>query len=327
MQEITLTAAEAGQRLDRYLRKLLATVPLGAIFRMLRHGDIRVDGKKVGGDLRLAAGMKVTLRVPEADVKKAPAAAAAAPVAAPDDPLDALHPRELVRRGETGSPGRLQPRVVWKDDHILVVGKPAGLAMHPGTKQEHTLVGWLATQRVGVRTATFAPAPAHRIDRGTSGLVVIGLTPDALRSLTAAFRSGEVEKVYFAVVHGVPERRQGSIIASLWEDPDADSREAKVVVDARGVAARTDYEVTKQNERMALLRVVPHSGRQHQIRAHLAHLGHPIVGDHRYGSVAQVGAGFLLHAGEIAFPHPETGRIARYADPIPREFLRLFSSE
>ncbi|MBL8751607.1 MAG: RluA family pseudouridine synthase [Planctomycetes bacterium] len=324
MQEITLTAAEAGQRLDRYLRKLLATVPLGAIFRMLRHGDIRVDGKKVGGDLRLAAGMKVTLRVPDSDVRKAPAEPS--PAATSDDPLDALHPHELARSAGT-APGRLQPRVVWKDDHILVVGKPAGLAMHPGTKQEHTLVGWLATQRVGVRTATFAPAPAHRIDRGTSGLVVIGLTPDALRLLTAAFRNGEVEKVYFAVVHGVPERRQGSVIASLWQDPDADSREAKVVVDARGAAARTDYEVTKHNERMALLRVVPHSGRQHQIRAHLAHLGHPIVGDHRYGSVAEVGAGFLLHAGEIAFPHPETGRIARYADPIPREFLRLFDRE
>ena len=324
MQEITLTSSEAGQRLDRYLRKLLPSVPLGAIFRMLRQGDIRVDGKKAGGELRLTEGMKVSLRVADADVKKAPDADPS-PGAA-DDPLEALHPGASSSRARTAVKAPM-PRVVWKDDQVLVVSKPAGLAMHPGTKQEHTLTGWLGTQRLGVRTATFAPAPAHRIDRGTSGLVVIGLTPDALRGLTAAFRNGEVEKVYFAVVHGVPERKQGSVIASLWEDPDADSREAKVVVDARGSSARTDYEVSKHNQRMALLRVVPHSGRQHQIRAHLSHIGHPIVGDHRYGSVAQVGAGFLLHAGEITFPHPVTGKSVRFSDPIPREFHRLFDPE
>lgn len=324
MHEITLTSSEAGQRLDRYLRKLLPSVPLGAIFRMLRQGDIRVDGKKAGGELRLTEGMKVSLRVADADVKKAPDADPS-PGAA-DDPLEALHPGASSSRARTAVKAPM-PRVVWKDDQVLVVSKPAGLAMHPGTKQEHTLTGWLGTQRLGVRTATFAPAPAHRIDRGTSGLVVIGLTPDALRGLTASFRNGEVEKVYFAVVHGVPERKQGSVIASLWEDPDADSREAKVVVDARGSSARTDYEVTKHNQRMALLRVVPHSGRQHQIRAHLSHIGHPIVGDHRYGSVAQVGAGFLLHAGEITFPHPVTGKSARFSDPIPREFHRLFDPE
>lgn len=326
VQEITLTDAEAGQRLDRYLRKLLPAVPLGAIFRMLRQGDIRIDGRKAGGELRLAAGMKVTLRVAEADVKKAPRAPA--PARPPsDDPLDALHPDDVPRASDKKATKGLVPRVVWKDDQILVVSKPAGLAIHPGSKQDHTLVGWLATQRVGVRTATFAPAPAHRLDRGTSGLVVIGLTPDSLRSLTAAFRGAEVEKVYFAIVHGVPRQKGGSVVASLWQDPDADPREAKVVVDARGQPARTDYEVVKHDRRMALLRVVPHTGRQHQIRAHLAHIGHPIVGDHRYGSVAEVGLGFLLHAGELAFPHPETGRTARYSDPIPREFHRLFATE
>lgn len=320
MQEITLTEAEAGQRLDRYLRKLLPAVPLGAIFRMLRQGDIRVDDKKAGGDLRLTAGMKVVLRVQPTDVKKAPAPGS-------DDPIDALHIDTPSRSTDPSRTARLMPRVVWKDDQILVVSKPAGLAMHPGSKHDHTLVSWLGAQRVGVRTATFAPAPAHRLDRGTSGLVVIGLTPDALRSLTASFRKGEVEKTYFAVVHGVPSQKTGSVIASLWQDPNADPREAKVVVDSRGQSARTDYDVSKHDGRMALLRVKPHSGRQHQIRAHLAHLGHPIVGDHRYGSVAEVGLGFLLHAGEIAFPHPKDGRTARYSDPIPREFHRMFDVE
>lgn len=326
MQEITLTDAEAGQRLDRYLRKLLPAVPLGAIFRLLRQGDIRIDGKKCKGDLRLTAGMKVSLRLPAAEIKQAPA-----PVpegGGGPDLMDLLPSPDLgPSRGRSGANALPPPRVVFRDDQVLVVSKPAGLAAHPGSKQEHSLTGWLQTQRLGVRTATFAPAPAHRLDRGTSGLVVIGLTPDALRGLTAAFREGTIDKVYFAVVHGVPERKSGSIVAPLWQDPDADPRAAKVLVDERGSPARTDFEVIRQSRHMALLRVQPHSGRQHQIRAHLAHIGHPIVGDHRYGSIAEVGLGFLLHAGELTFPHPGTGKRVRYSDPMPKEFHRLMEPE
>ncbi|MBX3463151.1 MAG: RluA family pseudouridine synthase [Planctomycetes bacterium] len=325
MQEIILTENEAGQRLDRYLRKLLPEVPLGAIFRRLRQGDIRVDGRKCQGDLRLAAGMKVTLRLPAADVRQAPPV----PGDAAGDPLEVI----AADAGSRSRPGQARrgappaPRVVLRDEQVLVVGKPAGLAIHPGTRQEHSLTGWLAAQPFGVRTATFAPAPAHRLDRGTSGLVVIGLSPDALRALSAAFRDGTVHKVYFAVVHGVPARPQGTIAAPLWQDPAADPRTAKVVVDPRGQAARTDYEVVQQGRQLALLRLVPHTGRQHQIRAHLQHLGHPIVGDHRYGSVAEVERGFLLHAGELSFPHPATGRTVRCVDPVPREFRALLAQD
>ncbi|MBL9078587.1 MAG: RluA family pseudouridine synthase [Planctomycetes bacterium] len=330
MQEITLTEAEAGQRLDRYLRKLLPAVPLGAIFRLLRQGDIRVDGRKCKGDLRLTAGMKVSLRLPAAEIRPAPSRPSAGGTNGRDDldVLDLLPSPDLgPARGRAAADSPLAPRIVFRDDQVLVVSKPAGLAIHPGTRQEHSLTGWLQTQRLGVRTATFAPAPAHRLDRGTSGLVVIGLTPDALRGLTAAFREGTVDKVYFAVVHGVPSRPTGTITAPLWQDPDADPRAAKVLVDERGQPARTDYELVKQGRHMALLRVQPHSGRQHQIRAHLSHIGHPIVGDHRYGSIAEVGRGFLLHAGELAFPHPRTGKKVRYSDPMPKDFHKLLDPD
>jgi 23S rRNA pseudouridine955/2504/2580 synthase len=328
VQEITLTEAEAGQRLDRYLRKLLPAVPLGAIFRLVRQGDIRIDGKKTKGDVRLTAGMKVSVRLPAAEIRQAPKPAPAGSGDGPDM-LDLLPSPDLGPSRSKGAANNTPPapRIVFRDDRVLVVSKPAGLAIHPGTKQEHSLTGWLQSQRLGVRTATFAPAPAHRLDRGTSGLVVIGLTPDALRGLTAAFREGLVDKVYFAVVHGVPARAQGTITAPLWQDPDADARAAKVLVDERGQPARTDYEVVKQGRHMALLRVQPHSGRQHQIRAHLSHIGHPIVGDHRYGSIAEVGRGFLLHAGELAFPHPRTDKKVRYSDPMPREFHKLLDPD
>ena len=322
MQQIRLTRFEAGQRLDRYLRKLLPAVPLDAIFRYLRRGDIRVDGNKVQGDLRLEDGMTVTLLVPEADIQKAP------PMPAPGKPDD-FDPFDLLP-GDTGAKADakvLVPQIVLRDEHVLVVDKPAGLAVHGGTGQERSLVSWLMTQRWGVRTATFKPAPAHRLDRGTSGLVLIGLVPDALRALTEAFRQDAVQKVYFAVVHGVPARPNGTILARLMEVADADPRHAKVIVDDRGTPARTDYETVKHNDRMSLLRVVPHSGRQHQIRAHLQHLGHPIVGDHRYGSMAQVGQGFLLHAESLAFKHPVTGKRVVCTAPLPREFRRLLDPE
>ncbi|HEX5052234.1 MAG TPA: RluA family pseudouridine synthase [Planctomycetota bacterium] len=312
MHEIPITENEAGMRLDRYLRKLLRTVPLAAIFRQVRQGDFKVDGKRVEPHLRLAAGMKVQLKLRPADIE---ALRAAAP---------RPRPRAAVGPGQTTAS---MPRVVYQDEQVLVVCKPAGLAVHAGSGQRDTLVTWIASQRVGVRTATFAPAPAHRLDRGTSGLLAIGLTPDALRALTAAFRANQVQKVYAAVVHGEMEREHGSVVAPLWQDASADSRDAKVRVDPRGSPARTDYEVLKRGRHMTLLRVVPYSGRQHQIRAHLAHMGHAIVGDHRYGSVADVGPGFLLHATDLTFPHPRTGKPLHCSDPVPADFSRLLDPE
>jgi 23S rRNA pseudouridine955/2504/2580 synthase len=312
MREIHITEHEDGLRLDRYLRKLLRTVPLAAIFRMLRQGSIQIDGKNAAGDLRLAPGMRLQLRLPTADLAAMTAPPATPPPAASF--LDRKPQPDWV------------PRIVQQDEMVLVLDKPAGLAVHAGTGQGHTVASWLQAQRFGVRTSTFAPAAAHRLDRGTSGLLLVGLTPESLRSLTAAFRTGEVHKVYHAVVHGIPGPR-GTIAASLRMNPADDPRSPKMIVASDGDPARTDYEVVRQSRHQALLRVVPREGRQHQIRAHLAHLGHAIVGDQRYGSPADMGKGFLLHASEIEFPHPRSGKRTRCALAIPPAFLQLFEAE
>jgi 23S rRNA pseudouridine955/2504/2580 synthase len=307
LHEITLTAAEAGQRFDRYLRKLLRTMPLVAIMKHLRQGDLRLDGKKADGSVRLAEGMKVTLRLPAADLAAIEAGAERRPAA----PAGAV----------TRIPPELRPKIVYRDDDVLVIDKPPGLAVMPGTGRENEhLVAWLDQQRLGTRTATFAPAPAHRLDRGTSGLVAIGLSPAGLRGLTAAFRDDAVQKVYVAVVHGCPSEPRGTIDAPLRVRTDAGKKEPKVVVDPAGQTARTDYEVLERGVRATLLRLLLHTGRTHQIRAHLAHLGCPIVGDERYGSTGKAGEGFLLHAAELSFPHPCGGGRVHCTAPTPAAF-------
>lgn len=297
VHELELSDAEEGQRLDRHLRKLLPDVPLGGIFKLLRRGTIRVDGQKAKPDLRLAAGMVLTL--PDNLGPSAGARPRPAPPAAPA-------PRSLV------------PKVVHQDDDLLVVDKPAGLPVQPGSGHDHHLVGWLDQQPFGVRTATYRPAPVHRLDRGTSGLVVVGLTPQASRALSDAFREDLVKKAYVAVVEGHPTPPRGTIDAPLWLRETARASQPKVHVDERGKPAVTDYEVMESGARRALLRLVLHTGRTHQLRAHLAHIGHPIVGDQRYGSHEDLGRGqFLLHATELELPHPRSGERLRLRAKVP----------
>ena len=300
LRVIPIGPAEADQRLDRFLRKLLRQVPLGAIFKHLRSGRIRVDGAKAKPELRLSEGMSLEFRLPEADLPAGDAASA--------------------RRSESGQRRRssLRPRVVYRDEEVVVVDKPSGLAMQSDGHSGDSLVGWLDYKQYGVRTATFAPAPAHRLDRGTSGLVAIGLTPPALRGMTAAFREGEVEKHYVAVVHGVPESRQGRIDAPLGNVEGALGNEPKMHVVATGRSARTDYEVLRAHGERALLGLRLHSGRTHQIRAHLRHLGHAIVGDRRYGQSQDRSQRMLLHAVELVLPHPTREKILKLrAEPGP----------
>lgn len=308
MSERTLDIgeAEAGQRLDRLLRKLLADLPLSAIFRLLRSGRIRVDGRKAEGSLRLVAGMRVQLRLSGADT-----AALDPQAAAP--PLPAERAASLAKE--------LQPRIVHRDDDLLIVDKPAGLASQPGSgRAGRNLVDWLLAAELVPRTATFAPAPAHRLDAGTSGLVAIGLSPVGLRGLAAAFRDDAVDKVYQAIVHGVPEPPQGRIDAPLRVVLQAGPREPKVVVDPAGQPAVTDYSVVAHGAGVARLRLVLHTGRTHQLRVHLQHLGHAIVGDRRYGSLRDLGKRFLLHAAELTLPHPRSGERMQFTARPPRDF-------
>jgi 23S rRNA pseudouridine955/2504/2580 synthase len=302
---VVIDTATADQRLDRLLRRILPDLPLSAIYRLLRSGKIRVDGKKADAALRLQVGMTLELRVDAALAK--PAKPSTRPVRS--------------ARAARPLPAGLLPRVVFRDDDMMVVDKPAGLAAQPGTGRDGAnLVDWLRATLPELCTATFAPAPAHRLDAGTSGLVAVGLSPRGARGLAAAFREDRVEKVYFAVVHGVPVAASGSIDAPLLVREDAAAQAPKVVVAPGGRPALTEFQRVRAGRHTTLLRLRLHTGRTHQLRAHLAHLGHPIVGDRRYGSDRDLGRRFLLHAAELTLPHPVTGEPLRCDSPPPPEF-------
>jgi 23S rRNA pseudouridine955/2504/2580 synthase len=275
--------------LDRFLRKAFPRAPLGQIFAGLRHGQVRVGDERAQGARRLVVGDRI-----EVTGDLALLAARATP--APTSP---------ARHADLA--------IVYHDEHLLVLDKPAGLALHGGTGIVDHLVGrvhaWLGARR----GHTFALAPAHRIDRGTSGLVVFGISPAGLRGFTAAVREGLVRKTYLALVHGAPDAA-GVVDLPLHRGDEA--RGPKVRVDAAGQRARTRFATLAKRGDRTLLAVELDTGRTHQIRAHLAALGCPIVGDSRYGR-ADRAPRLMLHAWRLAFAHPVHAAQLELEAPAP----------
>ena len=200
-------------------------------------------------------------------------------------------------------------RIVLIDAHVLILDKPAGLAVHPGPATPHSLEAHLIQLREGfVRS----PQPAHRLDRDTSGCLVLGRHPKALKRLTALFAAGDVAKTYWAIVDGAPDGDAGEIDAPLLKVSTA-ADGWRMVVDPAGKAAVTRWRMLERGPR-SLVEFVPATGRTHQIRVHAAHLGLPIAGDPVYGS----GAGpMLLHARRVVVPYAAGGPPLDATAPLP----------
>ena len=226
--------------------------------------------------------------------------------------------------------------VVYEDDAMLVVDKPAGLVVHPAAGHpDGTLVNALLHRCPGVLSVggERRPGIVHRLDKDTTGLLAVAKTDAALAALQAAFKSGAVRKTYLAVASGVPEPPRGTLEGAIGRNP-ADRK--KMAVLARGGrAARTDYEVAEDFGRAALLRLRLHTGRTHQIRVHLASIGCPVAGDPVYGSAARDRAALpgarrparqMLHAWRLELPHPATGNVLSFEAPPPADFLALLAA-
>jgi 23S rRNA pseudouridine1911/1915/1917 synthase len=301
---LTTDAAAAGQRLDAWLARRLPDLSRSRLQALIEAGEVRLDGKAVAVSARLRAGQDVHVRVPP----PAPAAPEAQ-----DIPLE----------------------VVYEDERLLVVDKPAGLVVHPGAgTPDRTLVNALLSR---VRDLSGVggvarPGIVHRLDKGTSGLLVVAKDDLAHRTLVEQFAAREVEKEYLAIVLGVPARRDGTVEAPIGRDPV--HRQRMSVRAPRGRPARTDWKVEEAFAGAALLRVRIHTGRTHQIRVHLASIGHPVAGDPVYGGTRGPAAGGplaaltrpALHAARLAFRHPGTGARLEFTAPLPADLTTVLAA-
>jgi 23S rRNA pseudouridine955/2504/2580 synthase len=309
--QLTVSPDSAGQRLDKLVRKALRDVPLSHVYKMFRTRKVRVNGARGRAEQLVVAGDVVVIRGDEDRLLAEPAPAGAKGV-------------------------RVTFGVLFEDADVLVVDKPAGLAAHPGTGIEGATLVEMA--RSYLRTpddlppTEFRPSPAHRLDRETSGVVLVAKTRKAMVRLTEIFTDGEeVKKTYLALVKGKMPRDTGMIDLPLSEhEQTARSKEA------RGVnfqEALTRWKVVSAAKEISLLQVRIETGRTHQIRRHLEAAGHPVAGDKRYGDfpfnrTAKTRWGLRrmgLHAWRLELPHPITGAPLRLEAPLPPELAEVLS--
>lgn len=243
-------------------------------------------------------------------------------------------PRDLVREGDRivltepppeqidARPEAIPLNVLYEDDDLIVINKPAGLVIHPGAGQrEHTLVNALLHYfpKLSGIGGKERPGIVHRLDKETSGCLVVARTDEAHRGLSAQFASRSVEKIYLALVAGKLRKRSGVIEERIGRHPK--DRKRMSVEAKRGRTAKTEYRLINSSEEISLVECRLHSGRTHQIRVHLHHLGHPVLGDKIYGGrFARSFPRQMLHAWKLGFEHPGTGEWKDFDAPLPPDF-------
>ena len=306
-ETIEVVPDEADLRLDRWFKRHYPNLGHGRLEKLLRTGQVRVDGGRVKAGQRLRPGQRV--RVP---------------------PLgDTPSPPRKTRPGVSGDDAKaLRGIVLYRGDDIIAIDKPAGLAVQGGSRTTRHLDGMLDALRFG---AGERPRLVHRLDKDTSGVLALARTAPAAARLGKAFRGRKVAKLYWALVVGAPERERGRIESALAKK--AGARGERVEEDGAGRPAVTDYAVIDSVGRQAAwLALRPRTGRTHQLRAHCAAMGTPILGDGKYGGpgafLAGLGAARMLHLHARALDLPVSGgETLRITAPLPahmRETWRLF---
>ncbi len=301
--KVTVPEALAGERIDRVIA-LLTGRSRAEVAAMVAGGAVLLAGSKPQASRRLSAGEVIEVDLPETEEKE-------------------------VVTGEAG----IDFEVVLADRDVIVVDKPAGLVVHPGPgNRSSTLVNGLLHRFPDLASAQagdpMRPGIVHRLDKGTSGLLVVARTADAYRSLIAQMKSRTVERTYVALALGVLESDRGVIDAPIGRS--AGDRTAMALTRA-GRAARTRYEVLQRFStplHATLVECKLDTGRTHQIRVHLASIGHPVVGDARYGAPMRRQVGLsrpFLHAHRLAFDHPRSGERVECVSELPTELSEVLS--
>lgn len=328
VQNVTVSADDAGQRIDRWLRRLFPHLGQGRIEKMCRKGELRVDGGRVKASTRIEEGQ--TVRIPPLPDPGAVPAAPARPKVSKSD-------AEMI-----------QSCVIYRDDHILALNKPPGLATQGGSKQTRHVDGLAEALTFDLDEK---PRLVHRLDKDTSGVLLLARTRAAAQSLTAAIRHKETRKIYWAVVAGVPTPYLGEIKYGLVKAPGrGDKGEGEKMqcvhpadIDRTPGAKRaiTQYATLyRVAGRAAWVAMEPITGRTHQLRAHMAEIGHPIIGDGKYGGSGQENLGdgwgakiggiipdkLHLHARSMSFEHPVTHKPVTVTADLPEHMALTFET-
>ncbi len=327
VQTLTVAEGEGGQRLDRWFRRQFPHIPQGRIEKMCRKGEIRVEGGRVKPATRLEDGQSVRIPpLPEADAPEAP-----------QKPRISEADAQMMREA-----------VLYRDDHIIALNKPPGLPTQGGTGQTRHVDGLAEAL---IFDAGEKPRLVHRLDKDTSGVLLLARSRRSAEALTRAFRARDARKIYWAATAGVPSPRMGTIRFGLVKAPGhgkGGEGEKMHTIHPDAVAktegakpATTDYAtLSALGTRAAWVALVPVTGRTHQLRAHMAAIGNPIVGDGKYGGSGQENLGdgwgaqlggeisrkLHLHARSISLTHPVTGARLTITAPLPAHMQKTWDA-
>jgi 23S rRNA pseudouridine955/2504/2580 synthase len=343
MEIRTVEADEAGMRLDRWFKSHYPELSFGHLQKLLRSGQIRVNGGRVKTNARLEPGQAVRVpplglgglegvlrenrpvEHPDADreglgVRSTPRMGQDHPL--PSSPLQGDGQKRV--RGPTSDADALRAMILYEDDEVFVFNKPQGLAVQGGSGLSRHVDAMLEAfrDRKGQK-----PRLVHRLDRDTTGVLVVARTRLAAQKLTASFRTRSTRKIYWALVMGVPKPKQGRISTWLAKEgtPDGDRmRVARHGTDNSSHAISLYSVVETAGQKLAWLSMRPVTGRTHQLRAHAAHIGHPIIGDPKYFTAEEswdfpggLQKKLHLHARRIVIPHPSNGGTIDVSAPLP----------
>ncbi len=293
------TAENSGKRLDAWLAAEQPEHSRARWQALIQEGHVTVNGESVKRNHKLRTGDKVEWTIPE------PVSTQTLPE---DIPLD----------------------ILYEDAHIIAINKPAGLVVHPAVgNRTGTLVNALlhhCTDLAGIG-GEIRPGIVHRLDKDTSGVIVVAKTETALNELARQFKARETEKEYQAIVRGVPTPLRGTIKTTIGRHPIHRKKMAANVRNGRHAVSH--YEVTEAFDSAALLRVRIETGRTHQIRVHMAHIKHPVIGDKLYSRVHAHGIQAdrqMLHAAQLSLSHPNTGERLQFKAPLPEDMETLLST-